>query len=478
MSLEDRLYGLLGFFDTLPSPVRSGLGQAYRHLPERARFGPRFKEFRALAEEVESWSPARISEYQTSELRRVLTHAAAHSPFYSARFAEAGFRPERLSDPSELRDCPVTTKADLAAHLHDMDCSGPKTSKRLHMTTGGSTGTPVAFYLERGVSRPKEFAFLNAQWRRGGYFDGARTAVIRGHVVSDRSKGRIASYDPTRNWLMLSSYHLTEERIPEYLEAIARFQPEILHAYPSSALLLADYLTRTGAEWPAQLRGVLAGSERLTAPQRRILEEAFGCRVYHWYGHAERAVLAGEGRRPGPLYFWPTYGYVEFGSPDANGLQEVIGTSFHNLVMPLIRYRTGDYVKVFRPGKDEKSEYSWPAARSVEGREQEFLVTATGRRISLTSMNMHDHSFDGVCALQFFQREQGLAELRYVPAPNFDKSRLLRMERAIRHKTGDDLVLVLREVDRVERTAIGKARWLVSELAERSLADTYPTGRD
>ena len=85
--------------------------------------------------------------------------------------------------------------------------------------------------------------------------DGARLAVIRGHVTSDKAGGHIASYDATRDWLMLSSYHLTEERLPEYLAAIERFQPDLLHAYPSAALQLAEFLERAGQPWRATAAG-------------------------------------------------------------------------------------------------------------------------------------------------------------------------------------------------------------------------------
>src|SRR6185436_6763838 len=102
-----------------------------------------------------------------------------------------------------------------------------------------------------------------------------------------------------------------------------------------------------------------------------------------WYGHSERAVLAGEGRTSEMFYFWPQYGFVEFGPEDEEGLREVIGTSFHNLVMPLIRYRTGDFVRL--SPANASSEFPWPAALEIAGRAHEFLVSATGRRISLTA---------------------------------------------------------------------------------------------
>jgi phenylacetate-CoA ligase len=263
---------------------------------------------------------------------------------------------------------------------------------------------------------------------------------------------------------MLSSYQLTEERLPEYLEAIERFKPDLIHAYPSAALLLAEFLERAGQSWRVPLRGLLAGSERLTIPQKRLIERIFNCRVYHWYGHSERVVMAGEGRKSDLFYFWPTYGFVEFGPPNEEGLCEVIGTSFHNMAMPLIRYRTGDYVRLADPRTDGALEFPWPAATAIDGREQEFLVSAIGRRISLTAFNMHDAIFDDLYAVQFYQEARGQAEFRYVPGPKFDPARLPQIEKGVRRKLGDDFHLELKQVAVVEKTARGKHRWLVSRL--------------
>jgi phenylacetate-CoA ligase len=233
--------------------------------------------------------------------------------------------------------------------------------------------------------------------------------------------------------------------------------------YPSAALQLAEFMHQAGRSLNLKLRGVLCGSERLTEPQRKILENTFGCRAYSWYGHSERVILAAEGRRSTFYYFVPQYGYVEFGPPTPEGLREVIGTSFHNHVMPLIRYRTGDYVRLAEPGAD--LEYPVPAAVEIAGREQEFLVSGTGRKISLTAFNMHDAVFDDLYAVQFYQEQPGRAEFRYVAGPRFDASRLPEIESGIRRKLGDDFSITLRQVQDVEKTAAGKHKWLVSKIS-------------
>ncbi len=466
MSLEDNLYPWLNAYERLRPRLKLAVGSAYRHLPRRVRLGSRYDEFCDLAMQVESWSAEQIGEYQLRQLQFVLAHAAKYSPFYARRFAEAGFKPREMTDLGDLRSCPYVTKSDMANELDAMVTTQPGRSARLYMTTGGSTGTPVGFYLHKGVSRPKEQAFLETHWRRGGYFSGARLAVIRGRVTTERSEGNIAYYDPTRDWLMLSSYHLTPERLPDYLGRITEFRPDILHAYPSTALQLARLLDEAGKQWPVPLRCVLAGSERLTAPQRYLLEQTFGCPVYHWYGHRERVVFAGRGEKTDLLYFSPAYGYVEFGPPDEEGLCEVIGTSFHNLVMPLVRYRTGDYVRLHDPARDGDKELDWPAVRSVEGRQHEFLVARGGRRIPLTPFNINDPSFFGLYAVQFFQEQPGCAELRYVPGPRFDRGGLPRIAHLVQRKVGDDFTLTLREVSEVQKTERGKGKWLVSTLGD------------
>ncbi|HVV73321.1 MAG TPA: hypothetical protein VHI52_17750 [Verrucomicrobiae bacterium] len=465
MSLEDRLYPLLGLYERLPRVIKRGVGAAWRVLPERWRLGSAYQDFRAITDELPSWTAGQIQEYQFEQIRQVLAHAESVCPFYQQRFAQAGFKTSGFSDFGQLSQIPTLSKEELLKHREELVAVNAPKAERLYITTGGSTGVPVGFYLQKGISRPKEQAFLEAQWKRAGYFAGARLAVIRGHVTSDKAHGRITSYDATRDWLMLSSYHLTVERLPEYLEALEKFKPDLLHAYPSAALQLAEFLEDAGQVWRLPLRGLLCGSERLTLPPKRLLEKIFKCRVYRWYGHSERVVLAGEGRNSELFYFWPAYGFLELGPPDSSGLQEVIGTSFHNRVMPLIRYRTGDYVRLAQSDQDGPLEFPWPAASDVAGREQEFLISGNGRRISLTAFNMHDSLFNDIYAVQFYQETPGQAEFRYVAGPAFHRSRLPLIEQGIRRKLGDDFKLVLREVRETEKSPRGKHKWLVSKIS-------------
>ncbi|MFO1483630.1 MAG: hypothetical protein U1F71_09765 [Verrucomicrobiaceae bacterium] len=459
MSLEDTLYPLLKLYEAAPQPVKSLAGRAYRAIPTSLRYGKAYERFRHEAQEVESWDAETIRRYQIRALRDSLI-AAAKAPFYAGRFAECGVDPAKFESLEQLAGYPLLTKQDLLLHREQMVNPEFDANQRLYITTGGSSGVPVGFYLHKRVSRPKEQAYLEAQWSRRGYQPGDRVAVIRGGVTSSRADGSISYYDATRNWLILSSYHLTPERLPEYVAALNRFRPQHLHAYPSAALMLARSMEQTDAKIDFPLTSLLCGSEKLAADSQRYLEQFFGARVFHWYGHSERVVLAAQGRTSNHLHFWPTYGFVEFGEANAEGHREIIGTSFHNQVMPLIRYRTGDYCKPTQSGR----EFDWPAVEAVVGRDYEFLISATGRRISLTAINMHDNIFDGLLAVQFFQERPGEVECRYQTGPQWQSSRMEAMRIRLLAKLGDDFALTLREVNEVEKTNAGKHKWLITTL--------------
>jgi len=132
--------------------------------------------------------------------------------------------------------------------------------------------------------------------------------------------------------------------------------------------------------------------------------------------------------------------------------------------MPIVRYRTGDYVRLANPKEDGELEFFWPTAKDVVGREHEFLISSSGRRISLTAFNMHNSIFDNLFSVQFYQAAPGHVEFRYVPNSQFDSSRLKNIETGVKQKLGDDFNIELRQVAETEKTARGKHRWLVNNI--------------
>jgi phenylacetate-CoA ligase len=137
--------------------------------------------------------------------------------------------------------------------------------------------------------------------------------------------------------------------------------------------------------------------------------------------------------------------------------------------MPLVRYRTGDYVVPCDPPADGRRQPNRLAVSAVRGRSHEFLIGPAGRQVPLTPFNLNDTSFYGLYAVQFFQEEPGRVELRYIPSPRYSDESLERVRAIVQRKLGDDFTLVLRQVSEIEATERGKSRWLVSTISPREL---------
>src|SRR5258708_40095535 len=89
--------------------------------------------------------------------------------------------------------------------------------------------------------------------------------------------------------LMLSSYHHSERAASGYMAALARFDPVVIQAYPSSVGFLAGWMLSTGVRYRGtSLRGIVSSSETLSDASRRDIEAAFGCKAFGWYGQFER----------------------------------------------------------------------------------------------------------------------------------------------------------------------------------------------
>ncbi|WP_156345760.1 hypothetical protein [Verrucomicrobium spinosum] len=63
-----------------------------------------------------------------------------------------------------MKDYPLLTKQNLIASREEMVNPRFGAADRLYITTGGSSGVPVGFYLQKGVSAPRSRPI----WRRNG----------------------------------------------------------------------------------------------------------------------------------------------------------------------------------------------------------------------------------------------------------------------------------------------------------------------
>ncbi|ABN58233.1 coenzyme F390 synthetase-like protein [Methanoculleus marisnigri JR1] len=427
-----------------------------------------YRKTYTLLRESQRWSREELAAYQAQALSRLLDHAYRNVPYYRRVFQERGLVPEDIRTPDDLVLLPFLTKEIVQANLPDLKARNYPESAFEYVTTGGSTGIPVGFYYEKGVSRAREWAFMKTQWDRVGYRFTDRCVVLRGYIVGSARDGVFWKKTLCGRWLLMSSHHMTEETLPAYIDRIKRFKPRFIQGYPSTAVILARHMREHGIEPFPTVKAVLCGSENLYPWQRDLLEEVFGCRVFSWYGNSEQTVLAGECEESTHYHIFPEYGIVELIGRDGRPVEgpgamgEVVATNLTNFVCPLIRYRTMDLATA--AGRGCSCGRNYPVLERVEGRVQDFIVTGKGELLSGIAMNIDTNAFDNVKQFQFYQMKVGEVILNIVRKPTFSKQDAEYLYREVSRSCGDDVLITIRYVDNIPLTARGKYRYFVQDL--------------
>ncbi len=422
----------------------------------------------ALLRRSRRWSREEHVAYQAEALSRLLDHAYENVPYYRRIFDDRGLVPGDIRTPADLHLLPPLSREDLQANLPDLRARNYPESAFEYVTTGGSTGIPVGFYYEKGASRAREWAFMKTQWDRVGYRFGDRCIVLRGYIVGSSRDAIYWNKTLFGRWLLMSAHHMTEATLPAYICEIRRFRPRFIQAYPSTAAVLARYMIEHEVAPFPTVKAILCGSENLYPWQRDLLAEAFGCRVFSWYGNSEQTVLAGECEESTHYHIFPEYGVVELigrdGQPveDPGVLGEVVATNLTNYICPLIRYRTMD-LAMAAAGPCTCGRH-YPLLERVEGRLQDFIVTNNHRLISMTAVNMHSDVFDNVVQLQFCQEKAGEVLLRVIKKPGYNDRDTRYILEELDKKFGGDVDVTIHFVTEIRRTRRGKYQFLVQKL--------------
>lgn len=458
-SLEDRLHGLLSSYIAAPQWLKASAGTVYRQLPVGWRRGRAYDRFRDMLAQRD---PAAVQAYADERLAATLRWAVERVPAYThLRDAVLG-----ESDPRRaLKHFRPVAKADIKADTDRFLATGVPASRRLPTFTGGSTAEPMRFHLERDVSRPREYAFMDDFHARLSFTENDLVLALRGRTVptAERPGGRLWMMEPIKRQLILSSDHLDARWMPQYLEVLRGYRPRFIQAFPSALYPLARWLAdHPEPDITRSIRGVMLYSENVYAYQLRLFREVFGAPVLAHYGHSERVLMAASMPDDERMFVWPQYGHVELLDEEGRSIDrpgvvgELVGTAFDNAVMPFVRYRTGD-MAMWSEGAGHPALPGYPVLERIEGRLQEFVVCHDERLVSICTLGAaHFEELAGVDAIQYVQDEPGKVQLQVVSARTLGIDEAARIARAIEEKTQHGCKAEVVQVAALPRTARGK----------------------
>ncbi len=465
MSFEDKFHWLLASYIASPQWLKSTLGHAYSAIPLTLRIGASYKQWLAIAQEQD---PGQIAHLVDAKLWQTLRCALMHVPAYREY---QGLLQTENQALSLLRKLPLSSKESIKQNLARYLADNKSERQRMSMFTGGSTATPMQFYIERGVTRVKEYAFIERFHAEVGLTSKDVILALRGRSVPGAKDGsRFWMYEPIKKHLILSSDHLLPANMPDYIKAIHQWQPRFIQAFPSALYPLAKWLDQhPEPALTAKFKGVLLFSENVYEHQYDLFRKVFDCPVLKHYGHSERAVMAASRPNDGRYLVYPQYGYVELidfnGQPvtQAGGLGQIVTTSFDNLVMPFVRYQTGD-LAILGETIDPSQAHHLIFER-IEGRLQEFVLTHDLRLISIATLGAaHFNELAHVGAIQYEQFEPGKVILHVEVQGNLALAMKQKISHAVFEKTQGGCVLQVVETGVIPRSVRGKHQMLLQHV--------------
>jgi len=339
-----------------------------------ARRTSRFRVGRIL--EKIQWLPREeIERLQQKNLCAVLKHAYETVPYYRRVFRERRLSLGDVKRVTDLVKLPVLTKALVRRNFSDL-VSHTFLKNELIPCRSGGTGDQISFFITR-EQQSWEIAAEFRAYGWAGYRFGDKCVLFWGSPVDLAKYESMIKRFTSRfeRIVVLNTYVLSDEVLEKYTCLMKRFDPIVVRGYASSVYLVANYMLENGIEG-VRPKAVITSAESLLDFQRKTIEEAFGCKVFDYYGSREIGAIAAECEEHCGYHISAENVMLEFvkdGEHVAAGEDgEILVTSLRNFGMPFIRYAIGDV------GKSSYDVCSCgrglPLMSSIEGRVSQFMA--------------------------------------------------------------------------------------------------------
>ena len=288
-----------------------------------------------------------IERWQVERLREVVAWAKERSPLY--REAYAGVSEDALTRVADIASLPLLERDVLRERGPELVCVSLNDIARVvTVPTTGSTGSV------KRLSFTEDDMELTADHFRNGMralVDPGDRVLVLMPGKAPGSVGALLQEGLGRDGIEVHSYGFIDD--PADVTACLRgFAADCLVGVPGQLVRLARSVAgrRIGRD---RIKSVLFSGDHVTPAMRAAVQDAWGCLVFEHYGSTESGLggavqcraFAGLHIREADLLFEVID--PETGRPLPDGAEgELVMTTLTRRGMPLIRFRTGDLVRM------------------------------------------------------------------------------------------------------------------------------------
>jgi phenylacetate-CoA ligase len=438
---------------------------------ERLYFGPGYKEWRQRFDCWQSWSSADAETWQNNRLKFIVQLCATRVPYYRENWR--GTMWESVYKAADLHLLPCVEKQSIRQNEQAFVVEGLDRKSLWLEWTSGSTGTALCIHRPAAMY-PKWWALYEMCRNAAGVGRELPYATLQGRPVVPGYAKQPPYWRYNRRWrqLYLSSYHVSRDTAPRYVEAMRKYETQWIEGYGSAIATLAESATAARVP-PLRLRTAIVSGDTLLPGMRASIENYFQCPVYDHYGQSEAVCMAMQCSY-GRMHVLPAAGIVEIlrddGSACAPGeVGEIVATGLLNDAMPLVRYRMGDYA-AWTENQSCRCGNVHPIIANLEGRVDDYLVTADGRKIGRLSTAMKRSP--SIHSAQLVQQRPGHAYLLVRPGEGYTHRHAIAVRDDILERIGV-FEIDINEVGEIPKTPQGKTGLVVRFADRPAMREAY-----
>jgi phenylacetate-CoA ligase len=449
----------------LPNGIKNAILSLLLFKQRNLRYGTYYIAYLTSFRNLINKDSAVILDFQNEQLKKLLLECMTYSIYYSQLFKEANLTKEELLNAASVVDLlkrlPTLPKQYLKTK--NIEIQNSCRANQYENFTSGTSGTPNKIYYD-AESFQIGFALLRRFYDTMNLPTKFRSVRLSGKILiaPNQNKPPFWVYNIFDKQLFMSTYHLTEDNMVIYIDKLNKFKPQFIDAYPSAIYILAQYINKNKIKLGFTPIAIATTAETLYDNYRLEIEQAFGCKVYNQYSSSEGGPFIHECSNK-KLHLNLDSGVFEFINLQGNEakpgeLAEMVITSLRQWKTPLIRYHTGDWVKVSKEGitfQHCTCGCYMPTIEEVIGRQEDILFTKEKGYIG--RMDPAYKGLDGIIRSKIIQHTIDYIEvLNEVDNSTFSPAMLQLLTRNLRDRLGEQVQIEIKTVDNIPLGASGK----------------------
>lgn len=407
--------------------------------------------------EFEQFDQSKIIDFQNEKLVKIVKYSSENVPYYGKKFAEIGLNIANFRGIEDVHKIPLLDKEVIRKNPEEFISIKAKKEKLNWNKTSGSTGTPLRLVLDDGIIINKYVASFRA-YKWAGYNLG--DVIFRISDVSPNLK-TLYKYDRLTKTINYYSNQVSPHNIDVIATLLQKYKPKIFMGYGLSFLIMGRLLNEYGLNFEPPKAIINYGEDASFV--KRELERLFNTKYFDFYSNTENVVLIHQCEN-NKMHIAEDFSYHEIVDDNENilyeGEGELVGTSFYNYSMPLIRYKTRDNVRVNNKicscGRNSR------VVENLIGRKDDFIVTPDLKYIFLGEGAISYSK--NVIFSQYVQESIDELRINLVVDRDFNKDEFSMIELGLRERFGNSMKFIFNIVEELEKTKSGKTKFIISKI--------------